>query len=520
MRRFVVSLILMVFYSFANAQNNNEVNQTTIVSTQSYKEYRVERYSDETSKMFDKKGNWIHFFTEYEKNEYTGETTSNPVPLQKFLPNEGRWIADIFEADIKNDNGYGLQMKDGRILIKTSIGCSFCLEHFTVIHEPYPLMKEGEELEKEKAFMNNYGVNRNGYIPKIIMNLFVGGSIKTYLEDDVFSNASEVLKLNYYVKGVDGRPLERKEILPVRYFPEYYIKILKNNPNRVVYRIDNGYYEESTNRVYVPKTEDVYLLVSPKTGLNVKSIKGLDVNSIRNEDIYFLDGFPPDTIKTLNCTDKVLEIRFNNGDYIKYSFLKESVFDCQRHCSDGVVSIKLEENKLVGSHEYTSGEYKGYTYINENANYGLSSLIKAHVDYYIESGAVFLDSKTKKRLKYERGSLLDPETQTYAYISKKMKREIEEKEAQEEAQRKIVQQKQKEIQTLYQKYGKKYVDAIRNNNKILIGTPEGLIVNHLNSSLIRESQYSRIYRIGGLMGGRAATVTVDKKTKKVSSVTY
>lgn len=77
----------------------------------------------------------------------------------------------------------------------------------------------------------------------------------------------------------------------------------------------------------------------------------------------------------------------------------------------------------------------------------------------------------------------------------------------------------KERQSLETKYGKKYVDALY-NGKILVGTPEELILKHTNSTLKSEDLHTRKYWIDNLLGRWAWTVWVNKKTKKVSSVTY
>ena len=114
----------------------------------------------------------------------------------------------------------------------------------------------------------------------------------------------------------------------------------------------------------------------------------------------------------------------------------------------------------------------------------------------------------------------------YDYWHKK--NEIAHKRAIEEGQAKVYfdtveenteEKVAKEKQSLETKYGKKYVDALY-NGKILIGTPEELILKHTNSTLKSEDSYTRKYWIDNLFGQWAWTVWVNKKTKKVSSVTY
>lgn len=76
-------------------------------------------------------------------------------------------------------------------------------------------------------------------------------------------------------------------------------------------------------------------------------------------------------------------------------------------------------------------------------------------------------------------------------------------------------ERQKAIDSLKLKYGEKYVDALFNEGKILMGTPEGLLRDHTKSELISETQYTRTYKISGYYRDWASTVRVNVKTKKV-----
>lgn len=93
------------------------------------------------------------------------------------------------------------------------------------------------------------------------------------------------------------------------------------------------------------------------------------------------------------------------------------------------------------------------------------------------------------------------------------------------AQKEREQKKKEELQRLAQKYGKKYIDAIQNENKLLVGTPESLIINEMKSELIQESRYTRIYNVYGhnwITGEWTASwrVEVDIQTHKVRNVFY
>ena len=77
MKKKYAILISVLCVLQASAQN--------VIGEEKYNDYRLERYSDGTSKIFDKNNNWIHFYTEYRENEYTGESTI-PYELQSYLP--------------------------------------------------------------------------------------------------------------------------------------------------------------------------------------------------------------------------------------------------------------------------------------------------------------------------------------------------------------------------------------------------------------------------------------------------
>ena len=69
-----------------------------------------------------------------------------------------------------------------------------------------------------------------------------------------------------------------------------------------------------------------------------------------------------------------------------------------------------------------------------------------------------------------------------------------------------------------QKYGKKYVDALFNEGKILVGAPEDLVKKHTQSTLVSETQSTRTYKIKGVFNDWASIVDVDVQTKKVIAV--
>jgi hypothetical protein len=176
-----------------------------------------------------------------------------------------------------------------------------------------------------------------------------------------------------------------------------------------------------------------------------------------------------------------------------------------------VFTIKIENEHPVARFEYTKGDFAGYTYINENADSEAHRILGRKQLINLEAWCEFYNTKTKKIVKYDKGSLWDPETKKYVVLRGQKKKELEEQQAQKT-------QEEKKLQPLYKKYGKQYVDAIFKQGKILVGTPEELIINNTRSELISETPSIRTYKLKGMFRDWASTIVVNKKTKKVISV--
>ena len=221
-----------------------------------------------------------------------------------------------------------------------------------------------------------------------------------------------------------------------------------------------------------------------------------------------VDCLVTDTITKFIYTDKICEIYYSNGDYLKYSRLAGDgeTYDCRLHRPDGVFTINIENEYPVARFEYTKGDFAGYTFICNRADlhYPTYRLLgrKQLVDF---RNGKFYNTKTKKivHYDYDTGSLWDPDV-----LRGQKKKELEEQKAQEE----------KKLRPLYQKYGKKYVAALFKQGEILVGTPEGLVRNHTKSELISETQTTREYKVSGTFRDWASTIVVSKKTKRVISV--
>ena len=432
----------------------------------------------------------------------TDEKTDKLIKFDTYWENSA--VKNVIAAEIEDE--------EERMVIKDGV------VEYTM---PYSLSASFEIIMNEKAsdFIKHILIN-NGKHKKICTNTVYGiyEIIKTSLLDQflrlaemsnnvIMEQGTRNQEIEITIKGPNGNVLE-KRVLPNRFWGEPI------------------YYDETMQRVY-DKSFRVYQACSKSNG-------NTEIDNILSDDVYLVSCLPTDTISRFVWTDKVCEIYYSNGDYLKYtnknidaySLSRDEIFDCVIHRPDGILTIKLEdiqqgdyryygnEEKLpVFRYEYTGGKYKGL--INTNRLHklkykdvlGVTNIINPRNTDYNE----FIDPKTNHKLSYHKDKpdyLYDYSLKKYVTLDGKVK------DFEKEARAKI----EKERQQLYQKYGKNYVDALFDEGKILVGAPEGLVKNHTQSTLINETQYTRTYRIRGVLNDWAASVDVNVKTGKVTAV--
>jgi hypothetical protein len=261
-----------------------------------------------------------------------------------------------------------------------------------------------------------------------------------------------------------------------------------------------GYYDSYTKRMYYPTIENyMFQGCSVSTG-NTK------FSSITEDDIVWIKSQRSNVLDHIIINDNIGELYFNNGDYLKYSKLQRGqVYDCRMNLPTGLCIIKLDNAKPVSIFKCTQGRYKDVTLEIENKYYYDDLLI----DFINPEGNKDLESAYWKAVDAHYDQMAKEEAESYAIIETVSTDSIE---AAKKAERK------KALDNLNAKYEKKYVDALFNEGKILVGTPEGLVRDHTNSELISETQYTRTYKIRGYFRDWASTVRVDVKTRKVISV--
>lgn len=491
MKKKYAILISVLCVLQASAQN--------VIGEEKYNDYRLERYSDGTSKIFDKNNNWIHFYTEYREDEYTGESTV-PYELQTYLP-KTKGFSDygaIFEARIHDQFGYSLVLNNNSVLIKTPSDFSYYISHFRIqklnlrgvkeSQQKVPDINDSVAYWAEADFQRHHGVTRNRYVPSLVTQCFIT-DIKTHISD--FLGTQGLIDTEIGIKGVNGNNLSLKKV---------HLKGVSFSPP--------GYYDPLTQRIYF------FSEIKPGSPHPFDFSAFVYTLSNKEESAYYC--LPTDTIVGSKSNDNVEEVYFKNGDYLKYSKLKYgAVYDCLIHRPNGIWTVKLDNGVPKSKFEFTTKEWQGLVYTDRisDSNYGLC-LVKENIVADICGGDSLYNPKTNKYQlllndgTFFYGSYGEYKNQLYAKRKAEENAEIQARKA----------EKQKQLRSLYQKYGKQYVDALFKQGKILVGTPEGLVRNHTNSELISETQTTRTYKVGGMFRDWASTVVVSKKTKKVLSV--
>ena len=296
MKKIYTIIITALCVLQASAQN--------VIGEEKYNDYRLERYADGTSKIFDKNNNWIHFYTEYRENEYTGESTI-PYELQSYLP-KTKGFSDygaIFEARIHDQFGYSLVLNNNSVLIKTPSDFSYYISHFRIqklnlrgvkeSQQKVPDINDSVAYWAEADFQSHHGVTRNRYIPSLVTQC-ITTDIKSHISD--FMETKRLLDTEIGIKGVNGNDLSIKRI-----------------PLKGGHWPIPGYYDTVTQRIY--------FLIQMETGSpRPYDFSALVYNLNNKEEIMYC--LPTDTVVGLKSNDNVEEVYFKNGDYLKYSKLK------------------------------------------------------------------------------------------------------------------------------------------------------------------------------------------------------
>ena len=538
--------IIITFLCVLQAYAQNVIGEET------YKNYLFVHYSNGMSRIIDKGNNWIQFVTEYETNSFTGEVSSIPIKAKEYIDNRRKM--DISAAELRDsENRYSISLMGDTVTMTTPVGISIAASIVPQIslngfYDKKQFKNIATRLYSLGATISTHTINNEMFvsISKSTSNYIwyldsraIITNTKRDIGDFNFPSKgfdSEIVILNSnrldeiysriyrmffnpsslvpHYASFNGKPSSVMTTISLimEYAELFGNEIIVKGPNEnVLTKTDNytlkllngntypgGYYDSYTKRMYYPTIENyMFQGCSVSTG-NTK------FSSITEDDIVWIKSQRSNVLDHIIINDNIGELYFNNGDYLKYSKLQRGqVYDCRMNLPTGLCIIKLDNEKPVTSFKCTQqGRYYKDITVEIKKKYYYDDLL---IDFINLDG----NEDLERAVDAYYNQMAKEEGESYAIIETVSTDSIE---AAKKAERK------KALDNLNAKYGKKYVDALFNEGKILVGTPEGLVRDHTNSELISETQYTRTYKISGYFRDWASTVRVDVKTRKVISV--
>lgn len=233
-----------------------------------------------------------------------------------------------------------------------------------------------------------------------------------------------------------------------------------------------------------------------------------------------------DTIVSVKRDEKeqTMTISYANGDYLNFNNLHTVNVTVQTgdavsgelHRGGNILKIKTRNDKTSCSIEYPDGKifigtigYEGFDF----TNYTFQGSVMQEADVVPYTGTYEYPDGTLVRL-------------TKGFTDEQIAAMEAEQEAQKKAEEEREKKKQQqEKETLYKKYGKKYVDVVYAGGKPIIGMPIELVKEFYDVSLSNDDSYSQIYRLYGAViksdGKRywTWTSTLYVRNGRVTSIT-
>ena len=266
--------------------------------------------------------------------------------------------------------------------------------------------------------------------------------------------------------------------------------------------------------------------------------KDKEVKTSDYVEILDIPNYPVKERRVINADVKDqephVEVLFENGDSL-YIYRQPGY---PGNASFGAIiwsgRIHLLNGDLIEA--YPNDMKMRITYTNGNKYYGdVKGTIKAIDGSYFEGmttvealkEALTINTETAKQNGFtpEGGEWTLADGTTKHEESREERIDREEKEA---AQKRL-EQKQKEKQAIYNKYGKKYVDALLNEGKILVGCPIGLLKEKCWIELSSNNGTEQVYHLysqvsnynrSGIIGDKRTdwTHTIWVRNGRVTSI--
>lgn len=518
--------------------------------------YSVYRNGDGTTRIEDNSGNWMLFNTEYEVNEYTGEKSSTPIngktycgfggkkdvvllAAHRILPNGYRLDVDSYNKTITMTYmplGVSYVTKKNRVLSRIWyewISESNFQSSFNMLYNKDNCMVKGPTNEilidctnmkfkdfggretlgglynKRNHFMyyvhkfgknnNNYDYH-NGYVMKVYpinkeaennLDSYILQNSKDYADLDSINakNANNQKKLPAIQNEISKLKKERDQLKKDYDIKQNAYKRKNDKLNQQLYNEYRADYNSITQKIsQLEHTSSVIYA-------NRKPIKTITTN-YNVKGVILLPCIPTDKIKEVKIGDKVSEMYYENGDYIKISKIKNGeVFDCRVHRPNGLWTVTLDNNVPVSKFVFTKGRYKGLVCNDkfEGSNYASCLTVLDMLDYRM------FKSPGYNQYSFYEPRLFDPSKNRWLTVysnTGEIKEYLEEakakREAVENAQKKKLEQ---EIYATYcKKYGKTNIDNIF-RCRIPVGMPFSVIKDLCYTELTDEIGATKWYRV-------------------------
>lgn len=246
--------------------------------------------------------------------------------------------------------------------------------------------------------------------------------------------------------------------------------------------------------------------------------KNKEVKTSNYEKILDIPNYPVKERRVINADVKDqephVEVLFENGDSL-YIYKHNLTFEEEIYWSG---RIHLLNGDLIEA--YHKDMKMRITYTNGNKYYGdMKGTVKGIDGSYVYGmntvealeKALRIDKQTAK----QNGFTPEGGEWTLADGTTKHEESREERIDRENkaAAKKEAEQKRKEKQALYTKYGQKYVDALVNNGEILVGCPIGLLKDKCRIELSSNSGNGQVYHLYSTVSNYSRSGIIgDKRT--------
>ena len=501
----LLTFVLLLSVSTANGQVLDMMERTEkkVLSTENYVKkdmvgynynlgtkwvditYQIIRYSDGTTKISIDDNNWMMFNTEYITNEYTGEKSKTPIDGKEYI-NNGR-KAKLIAAKKVLPKGYILEVENDVLIMRYSpLGLSYLIQTKGVSSDVW----NWTDVSSFNTFRSKKNVIvTNRYNEKLI---------------DLSQYSFNNLGINIYGESYNPRGGyydHKRKIM-------YYVLDHVNNAglssicpdgHMVFLYSNNGKVNESINKCYQDYVNDYKHKLDSLTKIYLneenakKALKRIQQkNRLTVSDVALIYGVPTDSIVRVNNTDKVVELHYKNGDYVKFSKLKENeVFDCNIHRPNGIWKVWQDNNSEVHSQfVYTNGPYKGLI---------RNGWIKYTQNAQCLSCLDMVNWRMMERPGDSSVEMYEPSNKRIVHVSEKGVIEEDYKKMQEARRKAAEAEKDKKQEALYQSYCKKYgkanVDEIMLRNNIKVGMPFSVIKAFCNYKLTDDNGSSKWYDV-------------------------